>query len=295
MGSKDILDVMNSSGYNRRGLFVMFIIVMIALTIDVSISNVADIISKQAVSFWGIFLFTIIATICIMGLFFILQMIKAKNKDSKFRYRNIQKLEKTTTIVQYSLMGIMALVVLQIILTSHYYTTLLILAVAISYGLATSLTALLAYKLFSWFKLNKSLVVLLFGLAAGAISVNAIDSLVYFNVVLLGKPSVILPESPVIFQVGFAPGTAMSVVAFVQSNSLIAYFVLTWGGTILLLRHNIQRVGRVKFWILVCVPIVYFMSYYVLYTKLQTPPVQSPQQYRLVCCYLSYSIHIQEI
>jgi hypothetical protein len=58
----------------------MFIIVMIALTTDVSISNVADIISKQAVSFWGIFLFTVIATIYIVGQFFILQMIKDNSK-----------------------------------------------------------------------------------------------------------------------------------------------------------------------------------------------------------------------
>jgi hypothetical protein len=53
----------------------------------------------------------------------------------------------------------------------------------------------------------------------------------------------------------------MYFVNLVQTYSLNAYFLLIWGGTTLLLRHHIQRVGRIKFWILVTLPIVYFLSY----------------------------------
>jgi hypothetical protein len=106
--------------------------------------------------------------------------------------------------------------------------------------------SILAYRLFSWFKLNKSPVVLLYGLAAAAITVNAIDTIVYYDAILLSKPAIISPQSQVIFQTGFTPGTTMYVVNVVQAYSLNGYFLLIWGGTILLLRHHIQRVGRVS-------------------------------------------------
>jgi hypothetical protein len=72
----------------------------------------------------------------------------------------------------------MVLVVLQIISISHYYTNLLTASTVISYGFTVFLMSVHAYRLFSWFKLNRSLVVLLYGLAAGAIIVNAIDTII---------------------------------------------------------------------------------------------------------------------
>jgi hypothetical protein len=107
--------------------------------------------------------------------------------------------------------------------------------------------SLLAYRLLYWFKLNRRYVVLLYGLAAAAMAVNAIDSIVYFDAILISKPTTVSPQSQVIFQTGFTSGSAMSVVNIVQTYSLNGYFLLTWGGTILLLRHHIQRVGKVKF------------------------------------------------
>ena len=58
----------------------------------------------------------------------------------------------------------MVLVVLQIFIVSHYYTNLLTASTVMSYGLAVFLMSILAFRLFSWFKLNRSLVVLLYGL-----------------------------------------------------------------------------------------------------------------------------------
>jgi hypothetical protein len=241
--------------------FVIFLIVMIALLIDASISIIADIVSKQTVTFWGIVLFTVIAAISVLGQYFILKSIKAKSKESKITQENFSFLEKTMRIVQYVLIAIMVFVVLEIIVISHYHTNLLITATIISYGSAAFFMSLLACRLFSWIKINRSLVVLLYGLAAAMIAVNAIASIIINIVPLLGKPAMISPQSEVIFQTGYNPGTAMSVVVIAQNNSPLGYIMLTWCGTILLMHYNIQRVGRVKFWILVTLPLIYFMSY----------------------------------
>jgi len=254
--------------YENKKFFVIFLVFYIALLTDVSIGNTADIIVEYATSIWGITLFVIIVIIYGIGQLVILEMVKIKSKASPLQSNNINR---TVSIIQYILIAIMAFVTLQIISSSFYYTKLLVAAVALSYGLGAFIMGFLAYKLLSWFKSNKNLAVLLYGLAAIMITINAADSLVFFDVVLLDKPEIVTAQSEVIFQVGFDPGTAMSVVANVQTISLVAYFLLTWGGTIMLLRYNIKRIGRAKFWPLVTLPIIYFMSYYVILYEVINP------------------------
>jgi hypothetical protein len=121
---------------------------------------------------------------------------------------------------------------------------------------------LLTYRLFSWFKRYRSLVVLLYSLAAATITLNAIVSIIINIVPLLGKATLISLQPQVIFQTGYSPGAAMSVVvSFLLSNSILGFVILTWTGTVLLLQHNIRRVSRAKFWVLVTLPLIYFVSF----------------------------------
>jgi len=238
---------------------------MIALLVEYGISNVADIVSKQIVTPLGIALFIVIAAIYVTGQYVILEMIKAKNRETQLKPPLSVAVNKAVTVVQFALAAIMVFVVLEIVVTSSYVTNLLSLATGISYGLAIFLMGMLAYRLLSWFRLNRSLVVLLYGMGAAAITLNCVDTIVYYDAILLGKPTMTSAQSQVIFQTGFTPGSAMSVVNLIQTYSLNAYFLLIWGGTILLLRHHIQRVGRVKFWVLICFPVVFFLSYEISY------------------------------
>jgi hypothetical protein len=247
--------------YDNRKFFAMFLILMVSLNVDAAIANNADILSKFVVTFWGISLFIIIAAIFVFGQFYVLAMVRAKNKESQFKPHNANQLEKLMTAFQYSFAVIMVIVVLQIVSTNHYYTHFLTLSIVTSYCLTVFFMSLLAYKLFSWFKLNRRIVVLCYGLAAALIVVNAVDSIILNVVPLLGKPPMVSPQSLVIFQTGYSPGTAMSVVTWIQSNSVLGYIILTWLATIFLLRAHMRRVGRIKFWVLVILPLVYFMSY----------------------------------
>jgi hypothetical protein len=202
-----------------------------------------------------------------------LRRFYAHQKDDQQHYHHIDRLHKTVTTVQYVLAAIMVLVILQIVVTSEYYVYFLITSVTVSYGLAAFLVGVLAYSLFSWYRINKSLVILLYALAYCIVVVNAIDSLVFFDSVLLGTASTIItaatvspPLSNVTFQ-GLTSGTittitTMPLLPLVQINSLISYFILTWAATIILLIHNVKRRGRLKLWILIAAPSVYLISYY---------------------------------
>jgi hypothetical protein len=160
---------------------------MTFLIIDSQISVIADIVVPQIVSFWGIALFVTISAVYAVGQYLLLQMVKSKIRQSKFKPSHIDITEKFVTIIQYVLAAITITTVVEVLAMAAYHTDLLIVATTISYGLVVILMGMLAWRLFSWFKINKSLVILLYGLAASAIIVNAVASIFFFDIVLLEK------------------------------------------------------------------------------------------------------------
>jgi hypothetical protein len=262
-----------------KKFFTIFLVILIAQFIDLTLGTLPDLFVDFAVSPIGIGLFITIAMIYGIGQYIVLNTVKAAIKQSEAKvWTNVNLVRNAVTITQYVLIAMMVLIVLQIVINSSYYTSLLSIGATISYGLAAILTGLLAYWFLSWFRRNRALVVLMYGLAAAMISVNAIDTIIYFDIVIFGaKPIVTTPDSEVLFP--DIAGRGFPLVADMQAISLNGYFILTWAGTILLLRHNIQRIGRLKFWALVSTPMVFFMSFYIgFYESMQASPVQTSEE-----------------
>jgi hypothetical protein len=245
---------------------------LIVQVVELTISFAPDLFKEFTISSGGIFLFVAISAICIFGQFFILRMVRAKNLKSETKRSSMSIIEKVVTAIQYFLAAVIVAIIVQIIYSSQYNIVLLAINATISYGLATCLTGILAYWLFSWFKIGRSLVILLYGLAATMIAVNTFDSLIFFDVVLINKPPIISSQSETVTVGNFPADNPMSIVATVQAVSLNAYFVLTWGGTIMLLYHNLKRIGKIRFWTLVITPLLFFMGFYITFYQTLNPP-----------------------
>jgi hypothetical protein len=242
--------------YSNRKVFVLFLILIVVQAVDATIGNLADIFRDFTVSFWGVALFVGFSIIYGFGQYFLLNIVKAKNKEQDIKRTHFKMLEKTVAAVQYILIAIIAFVVLQIIFASQYYTAVLNIAVTISAGFAVYILGLLAYWFLSWFVRTKAPVVLLYGLAMGVSATATIGTLVLFNVILLDKQSIITPQSEIIY-----PDPSAWANTF-QTIFGVASFVFVWGGTVLLLRHNIFRIGRLKFWTLSSTPLIVFSTIY---------------------------------
>jgi hypothetical protein len=262
-----------------KKFFAIFLVILVAQFIDLTIGTLSDLFVDFAVSPLGIGLFIAISMIYGIGQYFILRTVKGTIVQSEAKiWTNVTLVRNVVTITQYVLIAIMASIVLQIIINSGYYTSLLAIGATISYGLAAILTGFFAYWFLSWFRRNRALVVLMYGLAAATISLNAIDTIIFFDIVILQtKPIVTTPDSGVLFP--DLAGLGIPLVADIQAISLNGYFVLTSAGTILLLRHNMQRIGRIKFWVLVATPMVFFMSFYIgFYESVNASPTPTNEE-----------------
>jgi hypothetical protein len=182
------------TGYGSRKFFVIISIVVSSLIIDISLSNISDIISVS--TSWGFSAFIAIAIVYAVGQYLILEFVKQKSKRIRMKSPHFNKLSTIITIVQYVLTATIVFIILQIFVNSYYYTSMLIWSSSISYAIASIIMVILALELFSWYRSNRNFILLLYGVSFIITSISIVSSLVFFTVILLGMPAKVISPSP---------------------------------------------------------------------------------------------------
>jgi hypothetical protein len=280
--------------YSEKKLFIIFFVMMGALVVENSISQVSDKVADQIASFWGLALFVTIAAVYAVGQFFMLEIVKSKTRQRRTPSGAMRTSESVITIVQYVLTSVVAFTILQMIFSSQYYKDLLLVPTTISIGVVVFLTILLSKKLLSWYRMYRQPIVLLFGLAAAGIVVFAMGKLIWHDSLLLARESVIFPGSQIIWYPDLEEDSPLHYVLLVLHQTLTVFTLLLWGGAVLLLYHNFRRIGKARFWVLVGFPIVSLVSHLVYYyldiglTNVVADPMSPPGQL-IATLFLFYS------
>jgi hypothetical protein len=257
--------------YNNSAFSAVIFVVICSLITDISLSNISDIISVS--TSWGFAAFIAITIVYAVGQYFILEFLKRIKMKSPY----FNKLTTTVTIVQFVLIAIIVFIILQMFVNSLYYSYMLIWSSSISYATASILMAILALMFFSWYRSNRTLIFLLYGISSTVISISTVSSLVFSSVILLSMPEEIRPQSQLGLEekeVGHGPDirkfdlstTTLGIVQTLFTTSHIASFLLLWGSTALLLHTYSQKLGKVKFWTIISIPAASFLSIFVIVT-----------------------------
>src|SRR5215212_3231754 len=181
------------TGYNSRKFLVIISIVVSFLIMDISLSNISDIVSVS--TSWGFAAFIAVAIVYAVGQYLILDFVKKKSKRIRMKSPHFNKLSTIMKIIQYVLTAIIVFIILQIFVNSYYYTSMLSLNSSISYATASIIMMILALKFFSWYRSNKNFILLLYGVSSIITSISIVSSLVFFTVILLDTPAKISSPS----------------------------------------------------------------------------------------------------
>jgi hypothetical protein len=266
LGLYGIFSYPHEHGNNKKFLVVVSVIVAL-LTVDAYISSFIDLLQDQMISIWGILLLGLMASSYIVGQYMILSFVKQKSKEyTSSHARSFKLLIRVVATVQWSLAAIFVILISQLAITTHYSTIMLIVATTISNGLSIVLLSFLSYRFFSWYKLNRnSLLILIYTLASASAAFSAVMTLIFSDAMLLGKPQEISQQLQVV--PGLEPGTTLAMIQNIFMYSGIASFILLWIGSVLLIRqHYSQTFGTKRYWSIVTLPLVYFLSYFINYT-----------------------------
>jgi hypothetical protein len=260
---------------SNKIIFIVCLIVAIALVTDASLARTSGLLSPNLGRNLGIIaVFTLISVAYFVGQFMILGFVRYKSKEIHSRasmqfYRSY----KVTMAVQIALSIILLFVILQLVAVSYYFIMALIAAITISYSLAIAMMVLLMKNFLSWFRTSKNFVILAYGICAATLAIHLGFALFFAATALLDVPAevtTVISRTPF-----FMPGSVKFILDNIHSLTSILSFSILWGATVLLLHHYSRKVGRLKYWIVVTLPLVYFLSQFpTLFLKVFDPIIK---------------------
>src|ERR687897_268261 len=263
------------AGYSTRKFFIVISIVVSSLIIDSSLSNISDIIRVS--TSWGFSAFIAVVIIYAIGQYLVLEFVKQRSRGIRSKSPHFNRMSTVVTIVQYVLTAIILFVILQIFLNSYYYTSMLTWNLSISYAMASIIMVILALEFFSWYRSNRNFIVLSYSVSFIVTGISIVSAIIFFTIILLGMQDKITNSSslePTSEQeVGHGPdirkfdlSTVLGKIQTVFVISQIVSFLSLWGSTAMLLHTYSKKLGKVKFWIIITIPIASYLSIFVIIT-----------------------------
>ena len=264
-----------------------------ALVALLALANIAytflfsGVMMHELSSAWGEILFIAnILAVHTAALYLLFRFIKQLSKSfttkyvanvtSSYTQTYFKKMYLTLVLAEFTIIGVFLVIIFQIAFSSSYYIGLLIPIMAISFILATVIMSLLCYRLFQWYRITRNLPLLLYSSIAFLLAVG-IGAMTASNIAIIFlqqqhieevTPATQLQPS---LQPSFLPersssSSSPSSTTFYDLRSLqvvvtplrIAYIFL-WFTSVLFLRHYSKRVGEVKFWIIIGLPLLSFL------------------------------------
>jgi hypothetical protein len=191
---------------------------------------------------------------------FLLRLInQGKSKDS---YRNMRILRYSPIIVsfvQYSIISILILICLQIVLFSNYSILSLLSEIYIIHISAIFFLIFLILPLGKWFRSSKNHIVILYAISFSLLASNILISLIYLSYDFSFHNPYKRPYSIHMFllnlprsDLAISFGPLLDILLFIS-------FVTAWIATASLLSQYSRRLGRIRYWALMSIPLVYFL------------------------------------
>ena len=181
---------------------------------------------------------------------------------------------------QFALSLILIAIIIQIMSTQEYYSIFLIFISGIAYGSSAAVSVIASIILVSWFKISRgSYVTLIFG-AAFAFNVYVFVYVPLYDIQILSeKDRVVTAASEVIFSTDSfltQPGSFQENFFDIYRYLSTAIFLMFVIGSATMLHHYASKMGRLKFWILLLLPLVYYASTLIDIVEIYVP--QSDQE-----------------
>jgi hypothetical protein len=225
----------------------------VCLVLEVSIVNVSG-FSNPHNSANDIPIYSALSVFSIVAQLIILNFVYTRKIP--FERSILRVTYKAMVLTQLAIIIILVTILVEINFTLSYHLVHLELVFMISSVIAVAVMGLLSYKFITWLTLDRSRITFAYLLASLSLSINAIIGMIYVSDQFSYVSDIIQP-SP---YGGFIMHSHYSSLSVLYTVSSSITFVLFWLGTVLLLQSYRKRLGTIKFWIIMLVPLLYFLS-----------------------------------
>lgn len=268
-----IFEVSNKISLLGNNTLALLVLTTVALALAIDTYFAKQFLFSQTTSSETINAFTIISVICIVGQYLILAFVGYKSQDLLHRVRRLRITYFSVIVVQNFVTILFVILLLQVHLASSYNSSIAISASLIAYTLAFGIILYLAQLFLSWYRINRHRAILLYGLSSVSICVNLAIALILTGISLPVLPTEV-HSTAAWFRPNLVPGsiamTSLLNTAYIVST--IVSFIITWTATAVLLRHYSQKIGKILYWFIMSLPLIYFLTQFLsLFTEQMLP------------------------
>jgi len=254
-----------------KNLNLLIYVLIAVLSLDTIINQLSSGLGIAVSSTGGIILFLVLGIITIICQLFILQFVNKTSIVVRTKIRHIRRMHISVTISQYFIIILFVYVMAEIALAESYSSVSSLLVTIVSYMLSILLMGTFMMIFIKWYIANRSSVlVLLYGLSFATVVIASVALLSVWTYVFEQMPITVFPTSDVYYP-KTEEGSNWKILSKIYQYSDVASFFLKWGGTALILYHYSHKIGRVKYWVLLSLPVAYFSLIIVYHLHLYEP------------------------
>lgn len=175
-----------------------------------------------------------------------------------YRKLKLHTLSKLLGYFNYAMIAILLSIILEMYLASSYDIGLVFATIWISYGLALVMLSFLSYMFLRWLSRVRTPVILAYAAAMVSLSINIVITIMFMTIELGSFENKIYP-GPGVGTVG-ALNISSGLLNNLYDISIVTSFIITWSATAILLNYYSKIIGKAKYWIIVSIPLVYFLA-----------------------------------
>jgi hypothetical protein len=204
----------------------------------------------------------------------LLNLVKRTNRQQRtFGHIPLNAAYIGTMVIQYAMFVILFVTIAEMLILHEYNKELLLIVVYLSHIWASIMLAFLFLRFIQWFRYVRSISLLVYGVIFIVVIFLILITIPLFTDQYRNQPSLIYPRDYITLVLGIL--TPSRDVAFVYGLGLYVLPVMiisSWILTVTLLRPYASRIGKKKFWLVVCIPLLYQLVTFVRDANLITDP-----------------------
>ena len=237
----------------------LVIIIMIALIIDMEISNTAHLTDQYISSDIGVVIFTLLSLTYLVSQQFILSYSHKKQFQIQVESSSFRIIQRLINFMILLLIISFLTIVLEIIISGYYNSIFLLVVLVVTNSITIIAMVSIGIKFFSWYKSRRKSTILVFGVMSSTIGITALVTILFMGTILLGQPEKIDSDYDVVLPV-IEQGSKLSVLNYLYYYLSILSFVVTWVMTTLLLKDYSIKLGKLRYWTILSLPLAFYLS-----------------------------------
>ena len=238
----------------------MILVVISILIIDSTIVKYIAFSNKELPTSTYVNIFVTFTIVFVGIVIVLLGFVKSKDQHSGLKSGlTVRSSYFIMALTQFSLITIMVIIILQITLLKSYSVLSLLTVVYISHITAVFFLILLVLAFIDWMRTRHNKILSLYTISFSMTAVAIMISLIYATNAIAYQELDIRPY-PIHLSVINLPGSELAN-SFGMTLDIISIlsFISVWFASAILLGTYSRRTGKIRFWIIIAIPLIYFL------------------------------------